>query len=886
MALMRKLRDTLFPQRLDARLDDELQFHFEQKVEDLVAQGVSPEEARREAAHLFGNRTHLRETTRDRDVLMWLESILHDLRFAVRSLQRSPGFAAVAILSLAFGIGVNAAIFTLVHAILLKELPVAEPHRLVEIRGRIGDFSTNAFSYPAFRELARQASIFESAIGFHSNQVLADPGDGAQRAMAQFVSGGYFRFFNARPVMGRLLNEEDDREVGAHPVCVLSYDAWQALLGGDPDVLQRRIRIRAVTLRIVGVVAPGFTGAELQARHDLYVPASEVNALTGIERDSANYIWLNAVGRLRRHMTRAEASARLAAASRAIEDALPKDHANADAVYELLDASKGFDSWRTDLHDPLLILMVTVALVLLVACANLANLLLARGAERRQEFAIRLAIGIGRGRLIRQLLVETALVAAVGGAFGLLLSGALIQSLLAMFNGGSEWKVLQISPDSTVLLFTFAVCLVTILVAGLYPAWQASRTGIGPGLQNTARAGRRGVMRRALILVQVTLAVVLAFGASLFAHSLRNLKTIDLGYKIERVLVVQIGVNEMPRGVGVNGVPHDGKPAASPMGEILDRARQLPGVEAAAIASPGPLSGMMVGIAVSRVEGGAAKRDLGTIHTMLVTPGYFTTMRARLIRGRDFSRADRAGAPPVAIVNQRFAALAWPGVDPIGKHFDGMSKGTEVIGISANSRDRDVHQETAPTVYLAYDQHDWPGGSVALRCAAPLGAIESGVRRIVKSAAPGYQVDRVASLELVRDNQLHLERLLAFLSSLFGALGVALALIGIYGLIAYSVKRRTREIGIRISIGAQRWSVLWLFAREAALLVAAGMLLGLPLALLLARFAGKLLYRVPTSDPIGIAATVALLGLGGLAASLLPARGATRVSPVEALRYD
>jgi len=271
---------------------------------------------------------------------------------------------------------------------------------------------------------------------------------------------------------------------------------------------------------------------------------------------------------------------------------------------------------------------------------------------------------------------------------------------------------------------------------------------------------------------------------------------------------------------------------------------------------------------------------------VLATPGFLATLRIPLLRGRDFSRADGPGAPSVAIVNQRLASLAWPGEDPIGKHFDGWSKGIEVIGVTANSRDHEVRKEVEPTAYLAFDQHATIGGSLELRCNAPLPAIESAVRQIVKSAAPGYQVDRASSMELMRDNQIHLERLLAFLSSLFGALGTTLALIGIYGLIAYSVKRRTREIGIRVSIGAKNRDILWLFVREAFLLVAAGMLLGLPLALLLARFAGKMLYQVPASDPVGIAVTIALLGLGGLVASLLPARGATRVSPVEALRYD
>jgi predicted permease len=880
LSLFRKLRDTFRPQRLDGQLDDEFQFHLEQRVDDLIAQGMAPQTARRQAARMFGNRPHLLETTRDRDMLVWLQSILQDLRFAARNLRRSPTFTAVAILSLAFGIGVNAAIFTMVHGVLLEKLPMPDPQRVVQVHGHYKDFDNDSFNFPVFRELQRQRPIFSDLIGFSNTPALMDVAGNVQHAALELVTGGYFRFFHARPALGRLLDEEDDRTEGTHPVCVLSYDGWQNLFGGDPAVLRRTVRIRGIALQIVGVAAPGFTGAELQSRYDLFVPTSESNDLAGIPRESANHIWLRLLGRLQPSLARAEASARLEAASGAIEDALPQGRANQGGVYQLLDASKGYDSWRTTLHDPLLILMGAVSLVLLVACANLANLLLARAAERRQEYAIKLAIGISRGRLVRQLLVETALLAAAGGALAFLLSAALTRFLLAMFNAGNEWTVLNVSPNSAVLWFTFGACLITILLAGVYPAWRASQTDAGPGLKASALGGRRNFARRSLILVQVALAVVLLFGASLFAHSLRNLKTIDLGYHIDHILNVQVGVKGTLKG-------DFGSVSPPEIREVLDRARHLPGVESAALSVPGILSGDMSRGRIKLRDGGDGGRKIDGMYFVQASPGFFSTLRMTLLQGRDFSPGDGPGAPPVAVVNQRLASPAWPGQNPIGRHFDGWDKkNIEVIAVVADSHDQNVRDAAAPTVYLAFDQQKTVGGALELRCSGGLPGIEAAVRQIVKSAAPGYEVSRASSLELLRDNQIQQERLLAFLSSLFGALGTTLALVGIYGLIAYSVKRRTREIGIRVSVGAQKRDVLWLFLREAAWLVGGGILIGIPAALLLARFVGKLLYQVPTVDPVGIAATVALLALGGLAASVLPARGATRVSPMEALRED
>jgi predicted permease len=880
MGLFRKVRDTFLPRRVEDRIDDEFQFHLEQRIADLMARGLPAEEAQREAARMFGNRARIVDSTRDRDILTWLQSILQDLRFAVRNLRRSPTFTAVAILSLAFGIGVNAAIFTLVDGILLDKLQVPDPQRIVQVHVRLQGFENDGFNIPIFRELQRQQDIFTDLIGFHSNPVLMDLGGDPQHGSVQFVTGGYFRFFRARPALGRLIDDEDDRSEGAHPVCVLSYGAWRNLFGGDPGVLRRSVRIRGIPLQIVGVAPPGFAGAELQSRYDLFVPTSEGNDLAGIPRESSNYIYLRILGRLRPSLTRQGASARLAAASRAIEEALPKEHANGDGTYQLLDASRGFDSWRSQLHDPLLILMGAVSLVLLVACANLANLLLARTAERRQEFAIKLAIGISRWRLMRQLLVETGLLAVAGGACALLAGATLTRILLSMFNAGSEWSVLHVSPNTAVLWFTFGACLLTVVLAGVYPAWNAARTDPARGLQASSLAGRHELMRRTLILVQVALAVVLLFGASLFSHSLRNLKVIDLGYSIDHVLNVDIGLRGTLKG-------DYGTVAPPEMREVLERVRHLPGVESAALSVWGILSGGNAASSFKLTDAGSGGAAAEPANVVVTSPDFFGTMHLRLLRGRDFSKADGPGAPPVAIVNQRLASMAWPGQSPIGKHMDGWNfKGIEVIGVIADSHNGDIRKKPDPTVYLAYDQQKTMGGGLELRCRGAMPPIGSAVRLIVKSVAPNYEVSRASSMELMRDNQISQERLLAFLSSLFGALDTTLALVGIYGLIAYSVMRRTREIGIRVSVGAQGRDVVWLFLREASLLLTAGVAVGLPLALLLARFVGKLLYQVPAIDPASAAVTVALIALGGAAASLIPARRAARVDPLTALRAE
>jgi predicted permease len=878
-----KLANFFRRERADREMAREMAAHLALIEDDLMRRGMSAEEARLAARRSWGGLEQTRELHRDERSFVWLEQLAQDARHAWRSLAKSPGFVAVAMLSLAFGIGVNTAIFTLVNGILLKELPVPDPHRIVQVKAKGEHLDVSSYSYPAYRELSRQTSIFEGTAAFSQRQGVLDLNGEPRKIDLALVNGGYFAFFGARPALGRLLDDEDDRVEGAHRVCVLSNDAWRAYFGGDAHESGRTVQIDGVPLDVVGVAPADFVGGELQRRYDVWIPTALSIDFNHNRRELANYVWIRVLARLKPGLSFREANARLAAASKAVEAALPKNAANVGATYYLADGSKGFDSWRTRLHDPLVILMGAVSLVLLVACANLANLFLARTNERRQEFAIKLALGVSRWRLMRQLAMETLALAAGGGAAAILLARGLTRLALNLFNAGRSYQSLRVTPDRTVLAFTLGACVATALAAGLYPAWQASRADAAEGMKGAAAGGpRRALVRRVLILAQVMLATVLLFGASLFTHSLRNLKLIDLGLDIDRVLSINIAA----RGSG-----RDIKPVVPPaaLAEALARVRQLPQVESAAYSSSGVLSGDMMGGSLNVLDGARGARAVGQAHHVFAGPGYFATFHMRMLRGRDFTFADRAGSPPVAILNQNLASRAWPGEDPIGKHLSGWGperKAVEVVGVVANGKYQRVSGAAPPVVYEPFDQMSGTGGALEVRCRGSLGRVERDIRSIIKTVAPAYQVSDAGSVEALRDNQISQQRLLAFLADLFGALGAALALVGIYGLISYSVTRRTREVGIRISVGARTVDVLWLFTRESLALTAAGVALGAPLALALASYAKKMLYEVPTNDPAGMAVTVALLALGAALAAYFPSRRAARIDPVRALRYE
>jgi predicted permease len=871
--------------RSEEALSREVAAHLTLLEDEFRGQGMSEQEARLAARRSYGNVELTKELHRDEWRFAWFEALVQDLRAAWRSLRKSPGFAATAIVTLAFGIGANTAIFTMVNGVLLKELPVADPERIVRIKadvlGGLGPDEMPAFSYPRFEELRRQETVFQDVIGVAPRLDTLELDDEQPQVKLDLVTGSFFSFFDTSPALGRLIEESDDED-GSELVCVLAYSAWQRLFRGDPAIVGRRIKTDKVLMRVIGVAPADFIGADLQKQTDVWAPTTAfVGPVPGFNRNFPGLQWLRLLGRLQEGATLDASSAWLRDASPQIEASVARPELQ-EFAYWLEDGSAGVGEWRGKLNSPLWILMGAVTLVLLVACANLANLLLARMRDRTQEFAVKLAVGIGRERLVRQLFVETLLVVVVGGVAALALASGMTRYMLAVYserNRSGPFE-LELPPDPAVLLYAGGVCLLTALIAGLYPAWRASQTGFGLGpAMNAAAELNRKWARRSLIVVQVALGVVLLFGSVLFARSLRNLATADLGYSAERILSVQM--------VRANPFSHGkaGEPLA--LADLLERARELPGVASAAYATIGVLEGNMAltQFQVPRPDGETV--TLTDVYAINVGPKYFETLQTPLLRGREFGESDQDDGQAVVIVNEALAKKAWPGEDPVGKPLGSRwSGGAQVVGLVADSKYADVREDALPIVYRVFKRLDLIGGTMQVRFRGPATELDRVIRDLVATAAPDFRVSDSSTIEALRDKLISQDRVLAFLSALFGLLSVRLTLVGIYGLISYSVAGRTHEIGVRVSVGAQRSQIVGLVLGEAAALVGLGIGVGLPSALILSTWLESLLFEVAPWDPLHIALTLGILLLGGIAAAYLPTLRATRIHPLEALKCD
>ena len=825
-----------------------------------------------------------------RGIFEWflrLEAPLQDATHAWRTLHKNPGFTSIAVLSLALGIGVNTAIFSLLYGIVLRGLPLKDADRVVQLQARSEPalpFTITLFNYSEFRELRQLRSIFEDVMGVSELSAVLDFGSDSQRINLDYITGNFFPFFRAKPQTGRLLDEEDDQVVGAHPVCVLSDHAWSVRFGRDPGIIGKFVRVNTVPLQVVGITAPNFVGASLQRRCDIWVPTAMLRVLQNEERDNTYSAGLHILAKLRSGVSPTEAKSRLVAASPGIGDSLPTQRPFAHLKYGFTDGSKGLDDERSKLRQPLLILMSTVGLLLLIACANLTNLLLSRASERRREFVIKLSLGIGQWRLSRQLLIESLLLTLGGGLLGSLAAWILLRVLLSFFNAGGN-NTLDVSMNRAVLWFTFGISMLTSLIVGAYPAWFASKTGAAATLKGGLKHGApRGNVRRILITVQVSLSLVLMLGAALFTRSLGNLQSVNLGYDIDHVATLSL----VPR--RVQSTPQFGPPMvqlSSEFQQFLSRVKQIPGIEAAALSFPGVLQGFgMQGSANTHDNTERGQRNTNCSF-IIVSPHYFSTLRIPILRGRDFTDSDRTGSPLVALLNQRAAELLWPAGKPVGKYLDfHVAKGVGVIGVVGNSKYQNIRESTEPIVYMCAYQMPVMAVTVLLRIPRRMAQTENEARALLRSSTPSFQISHATTMELVRDGLLAQDRLLALLSSLFGAVGTIMALVGIYGLIACSVASRTREIGIRMSVGAQHSSVLKLFIGEALKVLTVGILIGLTAGLLLGRFVASLLFQVRPGDPKLGALAVGLILICGLLAALVPAVRAIKINPADALRYE
>jgi predicted permease len=862
---LRKLIALSRRRRLDRELAEEMETHR-----------ILLQREHGKSSKLMGNITLAREESRDMWTFRQLEWILRDVRHALRSLRRSPAFAAIAIASLALGIGANAAIFSFVNAILLKRLPVPDPERLVTFAETYrGERAGAVWRMPTVDDLAKRTSSFDGVFGWSSRPVSFSTGDTAQWVMGEIVTGQYFRTLQVQPALGRLFDDDDVRNAAGNPVCVLSYAFWQREFAGSSRVVGQTAFLNGHAYRVLGVTARGFYGAVLQRRFDVVVPATRVGdvmpAFAGM--DWLNRLsWLSPMARLKPGVSRVQAEKET--------ERLSPDWRNRQVSLE--DGSQGINSMRSSFGQPVLALMAVVALVLLVACANLANLLLARAQSRAKEFAVRLSIGASRARLIRQLLVESLLLALGGGVAGVALSLWINRTLVAFLNTGrSASMAIHAAPDARVLAFSILLSFVTAILFGLVPAWQATQPDLLPGLKQESTASgpeSRVLLRRSLVVIQIALSLVIVFGAGLLTRTLRTLATVDLGFQPDRVIALIVDP-------AANG--HSGVEVSAILDEILRRARDLPGVKAASFAATPPNGSM--GISMSVGVPGFVPTAGGSevvVYFNFISPRYFETLGQSLLRGRDFDERDNKNRPRVAIVNEKFARHYFSGRDPVGGKLLQGGAGLEIVGVVADARDQSVRKGPEETVYLPEKQSQTSGLNILVRTTAdPRGTIPS-LLGIVQDIDRRLPVFSIHTLDMDVEAGLTTERILGYLSTLFAALATLLAGIGLYGVLAYSIVRRTREIGIRFAVGAQRRDVASLFARESLILVLVGLIVGAPVALVSAHALRSLLFGVGATDPFTLLISIVVLALAALLATSIPLWRAARVNPVIALRWE
>src|SRR5712675_607682 len=802
------------------RLDDEIQFHLDQQISENIAAGMSLEEARYTAQRTFGNPTFLKEKTRDTWGWRWLENLYEDLRYGLRMLCKSPGFTATAVLSLALGIGANTAIFSLMDALMLRWLPVRDPQNLVLLHIQ-SDFS---FSYPIVRALAEQRDIFEGVAGFSGWVFNADSRGSIVAVQGTVATGGYYETLGLNPTVGRLLTEEDD-QLGAPLVAVISYGYWERQFARDTGVVGQTFRLNGVPVEIVGVSPRGFEGSNVGSIADITMAVAAVPRVdpSSTSLVGAGNFWLRVLARPKTGVPIVEAKARLASvwpaiAERTIPAEWPADRrkAMADATFEFAAGGTGYTYLREVFWKPLLVLMAVVPLVLLIACANVANLLLARATTRQREIAVRLAIGAGRGRILRQLLTESVLLSLIGAIFGIGLAWVSSRFLVAILSSGSMQVVFDLSPNWHVLGFTSTVAIATGILFGLAPAFQATAAGPSSMLKENAGMSSFGSrLLSSLVSTQVALSLLLVIGAGLFVRTLQNLKNLDPGFKREGVLLVNLEGRRI-------GVPKD----------LLVALQSVPGVISASVSTHTPLNGSTW--SEPAVPKGQVIPERDNAYFIGAGPGFFETLRTPLLSGREFTERESANDPAVAVINEAYARRYFPNQNPVGQQLSAFVRGEledlEIVGLVSNSKLAGLRAAPPPTVYVSYFQltGNFPT-TLDIRASGSLPQVAAAIQKELQPKLPDAPVEVRALSEQVNAAMVQ-ERMMATLASGFGALALMLACLGLYGLLDYTVARRTKEMGIRMALGARPGRLIRMVVRGAVQLVVLGIALGLPAA--------------------------------------------------------
>ena len=860
-----------------------------------------------------------------------MENLIQDSRFAVRTFLKNPGFALLAILTLALGIGANTAIFTVLDSVLLRSLPVPQPQQLVVLTNPDAHGMSNGsesgdrglLAYSEFEYLRDHNEVFSGI--FAADSTLAQlsvtipnspSGSSASdlpaaqdSARIRMVSGDYFPTLGVRPIIGHAFGPEVDRTRNSSPLAVISHAFWRQRFGADPQVLGRKIQVHQTSFEIIGVAPAGFFGETVGEAPDIWVPMTMQEAiypgddlLTAFAAGTIDQrMWLQVMARLKPGVTLAQANANVNVvfpgyvSASAVRYKLSGDDLKAysDQKIDVQHGGRGASTMHNTFGEPLKLLMALVALVLLIACANLANLLLARGAARQREFAVRLSIGAGRGRLIRQLLTESFLLAMLGAALGVVLAQWADSVLLRMVSPtgsvGQEAIQLSLRPDARVLAFTFTVAILTALLFGLIPALRATRLDLSPMLKSGASGAtveghsRRFRVGKILVVTQVSISLVLLVAAGLFVRSLQRLSEVKLGYKTERLLLFR-----------VRPIPAGYKDAAIPrvLQDLLDKFKAVPGVSAATLSSNGLFAHSESADPIS-VEGYIPKPgELPHSRMDQVGPDYFSVVGMPILSGRGITAQDSGNGPRVAVINQAFAKQFFPNTNPIGKRvtdtYPGNPASAEIVGVVADAKYNSLREETPTRLYNPIFNPLWPEQSAyfEIRTSADPATVSAALRAVVhdtNSAIPEIEIHTMSGLI---DDSLQTDHFVAQLSTAFGLLAIILASVGLYGIMAFTVARRTRDIGIRMALGAGRSKIVRQVLSETLILMVIGIAVGVPIALAGTRLIKSMLFGLGAVDPVAIVAACAILAVIAGLAGYIPARRASQVDPMVALRYE
>jgi predicted permease len=885
---MRWVRQLFSRRRHYDDLSAEIREHLEEKVEELVAGGMSRKDASAAARREFGNLTLIEEDSR----AVWgrtaIESFFADLRYGLRAMRRNPGFSALAILSLASGIGANTAIFSLINTLMLRTLPVRDPGQLVALLRWYpapDEPRFNTFPPRTYHLMRDHNDVFTGLIA-SSYRPLQVRGNGLESQIVNggFAEGSFSSLLGMNPALGRLIAPEDDQASRPSPVAVLSWSFWKSRFNLDPAILGKKLIVDDVDVTIVGVAPRNFSGLQVEASQDLWLPLAMEPVIALKDRDR----WqISLLARLKPGVTMEQARAEMAVLFESTLDEEARVSGNPyirKFKFEMERAGAGLSILRENFAKPLLALMAIVGLLLLIACANVASMLLARGAARQHEMAVRASLGAGRFRLVRQVLTESLLLSVAGSLLGIVLAyfGAslLVRIILAARRIGTPLE-LHVHTDAKVLFFTTAVTLFTALLFGLLPALRALRPAVAPSLQQTSRGGEtrsRRFFGKCLVAGQVALSVVLLSAAMQFIRHLSNLEHLDVGFQRDNLLLVSLD----PEHSGL-----EGEQLSRAYRELLAPLAAIPGVRSVSLCGATPISGAGANRAVIVPGYDPKPGEIRNVAENWVAPKYFETLGTPLLAGRDFDFGDQ-GRPRVAIINQTMAHYYFADRSPIGESvsFDSDDQRYEIVGVVGDSKLYDIREPTHRTIYFNMFQEPGPGSRFVLRTNIDPDAVAPQVVQTMHSVLKTVAVKKVTTMAAQVDETIVPERLIALLSGGFGALGALLAAIGLYGLLAYTVARRINEIGIRMALGATSSKVTRMVLSEALGMVCAGLIIGIPLAFWGKRFAATLIGDLPaaTVAPI-VFGTVGMIVLALLAA-YAPARRAARVDPMVALRYE